>query len=106
VLKSAPYYWIVCDGCGEDADYGDFTAFNDPGRAEDGVRDQDWTTDGTRHHCDACPDITACLDCKQPIPDRVEPGDDRCEPCYRRKYPDDDQLALLPAYSLRQRESL
>lgn len=34
-IKSAPYYWAVCDCCGERADYGDFSAWSDEGQARD-----------------------------------------------------------------------
>ena len=34
-LKSAPYYWLECDGCGELAEYDEFSAFKDVSTAID-----------------------------------------------------------------------
>lgn len=56
-VKSAPYWWVECDGCGERCQHcgGEFTALDDHGDAVQDAQDQGWTTDGTKHHCTECP---------------------------------------------------
>ena len=56
-VKSAPYYWLECDGCGELADYDEFSAFKDFSTAID--RAEEWTRDGEKFHCSACPPLDA-----------------------------------------------
>jgi len=53
-IKSAPYYFVVCDGCGKNAQEGqEFTAWSNKGSAVDGATDADWlTTEDGRHWCE------------------------------------------------------
>ena len=53
-LKSALYYWVECDNCGDRCEYGDFSAYGDIGQAIDGAIADDWTEQGGRHHCPNC----------------------------------------------------
>jgi len=47
------YYKLACDCCGEEADYGDYSAWSDPG---DAVTQADpyFQQVGDDHLCDAC----------------------------------------------------
>jgi hypothetical protein len=54
-IKSAPYYWLECDNCGERADYDDFSAWKDLSMAID--RAEEWTQDGEKFHCPMCPPL-------------------------------------------------
>ena len=58
-LKSEPYYWIVCDRCGQRCDYGDFSAWAQADVAADGAEQSDWLTvevdsGEDKHFCDRC----------------------------------------------------
>ena len=54
-IKSAPYYWVECDGCGERAEYDEFAAWSEKSQAIDYAAD--WTQDGEKFHCPACPPL-------------------------------------------------
>lgn len=55
-LESRPYWFTVCDNCGHRADYGDFTAWEQPAGAEEASLACEWTTDlAGRWHCPSCP---------------------------------------------------
>jgi hypothetical protein len=56
-IKSAPYYFAVCDKCGERADYDEFTAYEDAGHAADEAIAGDWTEKGDVWHCPDCPPL-------------------------------------------------
>jgi hypothetical protein len=81
-LKSAPYYWVECDNCGNRIDYGDFSALADDGQAVDGALDSEWTTDGDRWHCFNCPTIAKCDRCGKPAGDQSGDRDYNCEVCW------------------------
>ena len=81
-LKSAPYYWLECDGCGKPADYGEFSAMSDEGSAIDCALDSEWSTDGEKYHCYDCPVIAKCVRCGKPAGDLAGERDDRCETCW------------------------
>ena len=53
-IKSAPYYWMVCDGCGVSAQDGqEFTAWQDKAGAVASACDAGWlTTEDGRHWCE------------------------------------------------------
>jgi len=54
-IMSAPYYWLECDNCGRLADYDDFSAWKDKASAIDQA--EEWTQDGEKFHCPACPSL-------------------------------------------------
>ena len=56
-ISSAPYYFAVCDNCGERADYDEFSAYEKPGMAADEAICAEWTQDGDKWHCPACPPL-------------------------------------------------
>ncbi len=92
-LKSKPYYWLECDGCGAvSTEGGDFTAWGDSGVAEDEADGSDWRIGsrtaypvkhrtlsfgivvrepGPANEGDYCSDCTPpwCLECERPIND-------------------------------------
>lgn len=57
MIKSEPYYWVVCDRCGERADYGDWSALADASQAVD-LLDEYWIKiqgrKGELHYCVNC----------------------------------------------------
>ena len=54
-IKSAPYYWVECDGCGaKSTEGGDFSAWADAATAEEDAHGSDWTEDNGKHYCDGC----------------------------------------------------
>lgn len=87
-LKSAPYYWLECDGCGEHCDYGDFSAMANSGCAIDGALDDEWTTDGEKYHCPECPTLTKCDECGKPAGDYAGERDDLCVACHAKAQED------------------
>ena len=80
-LKSAPYYWVECDSCGERCEYGDFSALADFGSAIDGALDSEWTQDGQgKHHCRDCEPF--CEECKKPAGPLSGERDYLCQECW------------------------
>ena len=56
-IKSAPYYWVECDGddCGaKSTEGGDFAAWGDRQSAVDEATGQDWTEWDGKFYCPAC----------------------------------------------------
>lgn len=78
MIHEVTYYQAKCDGCGTvEDDYGDYTAFGDPGTVIDHVLDADWfrkvAADGA--------ETLLCPECQ------------RCEVCEsKHAYPVDDHL--------------
>jgi hypothetical protein len=81
-IKSAPYYWVECDGCGERCEYDEFTAMANEGSAIDMALDAEWSTDGSEHHCTECPVLAQCERCRKPAGENAADRDDHCEPCW------------------------
>jgi hypothetical protein len=82
-LKSAPYWWVDCDNCGERCDYGDFAAWAEVDHAIDGAIESEWTTDGSgKYHCTACPQIAKCERCGKDAGDDPMDRDDHCPECW------------------------
>lgn len=84
MIKSASYYWVVCDLCGANAqEHSEHSAWSDDDVAEDAAIDAGFTTDGTRHHCDRCPPLRRCERCDKPTPDEgYDDRDELCETCH------------------------
>lgn len=53
-LQSKPYYWVVCDCCGEKADYGDYSAWSDEGQAIEFMDDADFKRIDDEDLCPLC----------------------------------------------------
>jgi hypothetical protein len=81
-LKSAPYYWVVCDNCGERCEYDEFSAWADPGYAVQGAIDGEWSAQGDRHHCPECPHIADCEKCGQDAGEGASERDNYCQSCW------------------------
>ena len=63
-LKSAPYYWVECDRCGQRCPPKDseFTAWSDRESALCCAFESGWGTEGDLH---LCPDCLAAADAEQ-----------------------------------------
>lgn len=81
-IKSAPYYWVECDGCGDRCEYGDFSAMGDPGQAVDGATESEWSVQGERHHCPSCPHVASCEKCGKDAGADASERDDHCQACW------------------------
>lgn len=81
-IKSAPYYWVVCDKCGARDEYGDYSALSDPGDAETQSLEGDWTKQGERHHCPECPVIADCENCGKDAGELPLDRDGLCQACW------------------------
>jgi hypothetical protein len=92
-LQSAPYYWLKCDGCGDRADYGDFSAMDSAASAIDLATDSEWTMDGEKHHCPRCPILTECERCGKPAGDLAGDRDYYCAACWAELEAEDGALA-------------
>jgi hypothetical protein len=80
-LKSAPYYWLECDGCGVKSTEGsDYAAWADHGQAEDDATAADWYVRNGVHYCDDCETKRVCIECDKPASDL---DDDRMFPSCR-----------------------
>lgn len=54
-VKSAPYYWLECDGCGaKSTEGGDHSAWSDVNGAKEDAEGSDWSVEGGAHYCDGC----------------------------------------------------
>lgn len=96
-LKSEPYYWLVCDECGERADYDEFSAFEDVGQAYDRALDLGWTSDGERDHCENCPTLTKCDHCGGKAGPDADERDNLCAPCWAALEAEDAAAAPGPS---------
>jgi hypothetical protein len=95
-LKSAPFYWLECDGCGERCEYGDFAAYADPGPAIDEALEADWTTDGEKYNCPDCPTLTKCDECGKPAEEGAADRDGLCIACDAEVQKDAPNPAVTP----------
>jgi len=70
VIRSAPYYWVVCDGCWRSAqEESDYAAWADEEQAvEVCMEGSDWTFSDDRrgHYCPACTQIRLAPRAEQP----------------------------------------
>lgn len=62
-VKSAPYYWVVCDDCGASAASGDYSAWSDKESAEIEPEAMEWLKMGDKHYCDGCRAQFDCDEC-------------------------------------------
>jgi hypothetical protein len=54
-LKSAPYYWLECDRCGDKStEAGDFSAWAEPQGAHDEAGNSGWTEIDGGDYCSGC----------------------------------------------------
>ena len=79
-LKSAPYYWLECDDCGEKStEGGDYTAWSDHGAAESDAEVSDWYVEDGHHWCEACRHKHICIECDKVTDDLDD--DTACPEC-------------------------
>ena len=81
-IKSAPYYWLECNNCGERAEYGDFAAMDSEASAIGQARDSEWTRQGDRDHCPDCPPIGDCERCGKDAGELPGERDYHCQSCW------------------------
>ena len=82
-LMAASYWWVKCDQCGVDCDYGDYAAWKDAEHAVEIARDaHDWQVFGDAHYC---PDCQRCRTCGAPAGDSPGERDYECSKCYLTK---------------------
>ncbi len=96
-LKSEPYHWLECDRCGARAEYGEFSALQNPGQAIDDALDDDWTTDGMEYHCPACPALALCEACGKPAGENAPDRDGCCQACWDKAEAAGDQAVKAGA---------
>lgn len=54
-VKSEPYYWLECDGCGARSTAGgEYSAWSDVCGALEEAECLDWVEVGGAHYCDGC----------------------------------------------------
>ena len=64
-IKSAPYYWIVCDRCGNRMPDYEFSAWDNPQAARDEAQESDWVRAGGADLCWDCSMGTVCNECER-----------------------------------------
>lgn len=63
-LKSAPFYWVICDGCGaKSTEGGEYAAWESAGTAEQDALDSEWSEHKGKHYCDGCSTDLICSEC-------------------------------------------
>lgn len=82
-LKSAPYYWVVCDKCGKSAqENGEFSAWNDHGMAVDYALDEGYRLGDKGDFCPDCVDrATHCSECDKDAT-TTEEHEYMCDECW------------------------
>lgn len=76
-IRSAPYYWVKCDGCGvSSTEGGEYSAWNGESVALDDALNSDWTAYGDLHFCYDCTpkDDDGGAQESPPFPDHTEDG--------------------------------
>jgi hypothetical protein len=53
-IKSAPFYWAVCDRCGQRHEYTDYFAWDDIDTVNEYADDSNWHVEGSNHICEEC----------------------------------------------------
>ena len=80
-VKSAPYYWIVCDQCGvkstEDSDY---TAWADQVDAYEQANDHGWVRIPGSDFCEDCSPVI-CEECDEKPATTEHDDTDWCDVC-------------------------
>lgn len=61
MIRSAPYYWVTCDKCGEKAEYYEHSAWSEEWTAVEYAEADDWITSGDKHFCLDCQVV--CTEC-------------------------------------------
>lgn len=74
-IESAPYFWVICDDCGERDEYGEVWAWAESDQAELVWTDsQNHVKDG-KHYCEGC--LVWCPECD----DELTVKDTVCDGC-------------------------
>jgi len=53
-VQSAPYFWVVCDRCGQRHDHEEYSAWQHEDEAEMVADDSDWWIERGNHVCPGC----------------------------------------------------
>lgn len=98
-IKSAPYYWLECDGCGtrHEPGGGEYSALASAADAIDDAIADDWSTDGERYHCTSCPTLFVCEGCEGPAGEMAGERDYRCPPCFEKAAADSETAEEIHA---------
>ncbi len=87
-LKSAPYYWIECDGCGaKSTEDGEFSAWGDQGSAyDDAHNNAEWITidagvEMAGDYCQSCAPFPMCAGCGENTARTEHDGETWCDEC-------------------------
>jgi hypothetical protein len=63
-VKSAPYYWLVCDKCAvRSTESGEHSAWMDEAQAIDDAEESDWLIEADLHLCEDCSLQLVCPEC-------------------------------------------
>lgn len=95
-IRSAPYYWVECDNCGERAEYsgGEISAWKEAAQAVDGVVDDEWSIHGDKHHCPRCPPL--CQRCGESAGELSGERDYHCVKCWTELEAADAAAGVTP----------
>ena len=77
MIKSAPYYWVICDKCGEKAEYYEVSAWSEESHAVEYAEADDWITVADKHFCLDCQVVCAECDIRCAAPD----ANSKCGKC-------------------------
>lgn len=79
-IKSAPYYWLECDGCGKGSAVCDYAAWQSVDDAISEAEGNAWYLRPAQHYCGYCLPPW-CLECERDITDENPRCDDLCAGC-------------------------
>ena len=75
-IKSAPFYWLECDGCGVKSTEGsEHAAWAEEDQAINIAMDSDWATIEGCHYCEDCR-------FRRPVEEEADDADDDAEQTY------------------------
>lgn len=67
MIKEVTYYQVICDLCGANAgEASDYSAWSNPGSAEEDAGFSDWHIEGGNHICSECQYAFPRLDDEEP----------------------------------------
>lgn len=80
-VKSAPYYWLECDSCGEKSTEGtDYSAWSDEGDAYDQAYNHDWVRIPAGDYCPDCSPVI-CEQCDEKPATTEHDDTEWCDDC-------------------------
>jgi hypothetical protein len=84
-VKSAPFYWLVCDRCGvKSTEDSHFAAWADEGQAYDEANDRGWVSIPGGDFCEDCSPVI-CEECDEQVATTEWDDTEWCDSCLHKQ---------------------